>query len=84
MINFKIKTSFVMPEGPKILANKLILILDFIICENYLHYNSIHDFSVWLRAGSNPAYINQFRYHNGNIIKTIIIFKISSFTQRIL
>ena len=25
--------------------------------------NTIHDFSVWLRNGSNPANINRFRSH---------------------
>ena len=28
----------------------------------------IHDFSVWLRIGSNPADINRFRSHNGIIV----------------
>ena len=25
--------------------------------ENYLYYDAIHDFSVWLRTGSIPAYL---------------------------
>ena len=33
--------------------------------ENCLYYDAIHDFSVWLRTGSDPADINQFRSHNG-------------------
>ena len=37
-------------------------------------YNTIHNFSVWLKTGSNPAYNNRFQSHTGkrNIQFTII------------
>ena len=51
-----IKTNFVRFEGPKARANKtgnkMIFILIFV--ENWLKYDAIHYFSVWLKTGSNP------------------------------
>ena len=32
--------------------------------------NAIHDFSVWQRTGSNPAYINRFQSHTGKVLIT--------------
>ena len=33
--------------------------------------NAIHDFSVWLITGSNPADINRFRSNTGIILNSI-------------
>ena len=41
----------------------MIFILKFV--ENCLYYDGIHNFSVWLRTGSNPADISRFRIHTG-------------------
>ena len=35
--------------------------------ENFVLYDALRDFSVWLRAGSYPADFNRFRSHDGNI-----------------
>ena len=40
-----------------------------------LKTNTIHIFSVWLRAGSNPTDINPLRSHTGNIIMPMETFK---------
>ncbi len=41
-----------------------------IFVENCLYCDAIHDFSVWLRNGSNPADINRLRSHTGkNVLK---------------
>ena len=32
----------------------------FIFIEIWIYYNAIHEFSAWLRTGSNPADINRF------------------------
>ena len=69
--NYKIKTSFVSPEGPKPKAQAdktctidfKIFISTFVKC---LQYDVMHDFSVWLRTGSNLADMNSFRSHTGN------------------
>ena len=48
---------------PKDWANKTdinFMIFISIFVENYLQYDAIHDFSVWMRTGSNPADIYQF------------------------
>ena len=37
------------------------IIFYFIFVENCLYYDAIHDFSVWLRTGSNLVDINRFR-----------------------
>ena len=66
MYNYTMKTSFVSPEMPK--ANKTgftSIIAHFIFVENWILYDTIHDFSIWLRTGSNSAYINRFRNHSG-------------------
>ena len=36
--------------------------------ENCLQYNAMHDFTVCLRTGSNPADVNWFRSHTGNSV----------------
>ena len=36
-----------------------------IFVENYLYLDTIHDLSVWMRTGSNPAESNRFRSHTG-------------------
>ena len=41
-------------------------------------YDAIHDFSLWMRTGSNPADINRFR-SNTEKNNFIIIFSLSSF-----
>ena len=55
-----------MNDRPKARANKpgiIFMIFNFIFVENCLSYNVIHDFSVWLGTGSNPADVNRFRSH---------------------
>ena len=64
MYNYMIKTSFVSPEMPKARANILVLILwlfIFIFVGKLEKYDTIHEFSVWIRTDSNPADINRFR-----------------------
>ena len=51
-------------------ANKSgIKFMIFILYSWNIVYDAIHDFSVWLRTGSNPADIDPFRSHTGNTIK---------------
>ena len=60
----KIKTSFVCPTGPNARAYEIvihIMIFMLLFIEKYLKYDTIHDFSVWLRTGSNLADINRFQ-----------------------
>ena len=60
MKNFNIKTSFDSLERPKTWANNTginVMIFILIFVENCLYYD-IHNFSVWLRTGSNPSDIN--------------------------
>ena len=56
-------------KGPKAWANKLVLVLWFlkIFLENCLWYDAIYDFSVWLRTDSNPADINRYGSHTGEL-----------------
>ena len=66
-----IKTSFDNPEGPKAWDNKTgikLKIFILIFTENCLQYDAIHDFSLWLRTGSNPADSNRFQSHTENFI----------------
>ena len=35
--------------------------------KNYLLFDTIQDFLVWLRTGSYPADINRFRSHTGKL-----------------
>ena len=69
MKNYKIKISFFNPEGPKVRDKKVVpihfMILILIFVENCLLFDAIHDFSVWLRTGSNPVDSNRFRSHTG-------------------
>ena len=47
---------------PKARDNKTgfyIMIFILIFVENWIQYDTIHDLSVWLRTGSNPADINR-------------------------
>ena len=43
------------------------MIYILILVENSMQFDAIHDFSVWLRAGSNQADINRFRSHTEKI-----------------
>ena len=36
--------------------------------ENCLYYDDIHDFSVLMRTGSNPAHINWFKRYTGKVV----------------
>ena len=54
MQNYKIKTSFVNTDGPKVMDN----ITDF-----FFHFHI--RFIVWLRTDSNPEDINRFRSYSG-------------------
>ena len=68
MKNYTIKTSFVCLERPKARADKTdinIMIFILIYVEHFLSFDAIHNFSVWLRTGSNPADSNRFRSHTG-------------------
>ena len=40
----------------------------FIFVENWIQYDVIHNFSVWLRADSNPTDINGFLSNTGKNI----------------
>ena len=46
--------------------NLKIFSLSFV--ENYLYYDAIHDYLVWMKTALNPADNNQFRFrsHTGN------------------
>ena len=71
MKNQKIKTSFLNPEGTQAWANKTgnnFMPFISIFVENYLLYNAIDDFSLWLKTGSNPVGINRFQSFSGNIM----------------
>ena len=35
------------------------------LVENWISYNAVHKFSLWLRTGSNPPDNNQFRSDTG-------------------
>ena len=66
--NWKIKTSIVSPERTKARANKTVInfmIFILIIVQN------CHDFSVWLRNGSNPPDINRFWSHTRKVILSL-------------
>ncbi len=73
MKNLRLIPVFSSPKGPKARAKKtginfMIFILIFveIVCNSMLY---IHNFSVMLRAGSNPADSNRFRSHTGKYFK---------------
>ena len=53
------KTSFVTPEGHKAIKTGIDFMI-FILIFNFLLYDAIHDFSVLLVFGSNPADIYKF------------------------
>ena len=40
-----------------------LIIIIFMFVENSMQYDTLHDFSVWLRTGYNPADINRFLSH---------------------
>ena len=46
--------------------------MDIVIC--ILIYDALHDFSVWLRIGSNPEDINRFESHTGKDIDVYILY----------
>ena len=48
------------------------MIFILVFMEHDLQQDAIHDFSVWLRAGSNPVDINQFRSHT--VTNVIFLF----------
>ena len=43
-------------------------IFSLLFIENYLYYDAIHDYLVWMKTALNPADNNQFRFrsHTGN------------------
>ena len=58
---------------------KLVFILwlyIFISVDNWIPYDVVHHFSVWLRTGSNPLYINRFRSDTGIVIYCIFVILI--------
>ena len=61
----------------------MIFILIFV--EKCLLFDAVHDFSVWLRTGSNPVDSNRFRSHTDQSLKiwlwmkkNVIYLKITS------
>ena len=59
-----IKNSFVIPEGPKVHANKTGMILCFFyfnILRKLSYYDAIHDFLVWMISGANSVDFNRFK-----------------------
>ena len=71
MKNYKIKPVFLAPMAQahpnKTGFNFMIFILIFV--ENFLYYDAINNFSVWLRTGSNPADTNRFRNYTKKFYK---------------
>ena len=64
MYNYTIKTRFFSHEMPKALSNKTgfnFLLYNIIFVENWIQYDAIYNFSVWLKTDSNPADINRFQ-----------------------
>ena len=63
----KIKDNCVSPEGARL--TKLVFILQFFFFYFYIcgklsvYIDTIHDFLVWLRTGSNTPDINRFQSH---------------------
>ena len=47
------------------------MIFILIFAENCLQFDAIHDFSVSLRTGSNPADKERFRSHTGKRIQLL-------------
>ena len=45
------------------------MIFILLLVGNLLEFDSIHDFSVWLRIGSNLADINWLKSHTGKAFK---------------
>ena len=41
----------------------------FYVRKNWMYYDTIHAFSVWLRAGTYPPDINRFRNYTGNVLQ---------------
>ena len=56
---FKIKTSFASP-GARADKTSINFKVFMNIRGNLFEYDNIHDFSVWLITGSNPADFNRF------------------------
>ena len=46
-----------------------------------MKYDAIHDLTVWVRNGSNPADINQFRSYTGKIFQFQIVFLLAKLIQ---
>ena len=79
MKNYKTKTSIVRHEGPRAQANKTgisLMIFILIFMESCLHYNAIHDFSVFRRTGSNQVDIKRFRSNTGKILQKNLVLLI--------
>ena len=53
----------------KVVLANILFTFHIMIVHFYIHrkFDTIHDFSVWLKTGSNPANINRFRSHTGKI-----------------
>ena len=60
----------------------MIFILIFV--ENCLYYDAIHDFSVWLRTGSNPADISWFRSDTGKDLSATITDRYLKYLEKTL
>ncbi len=42
---------------------------------SFVSPDAIHDFSVWLRTGSNPVDCNRFQSHTGKVVANLgVIF----------
>ena len=65
MKNFRIKTSFVGPDGQKA---RTFYDFYFDIHGILLQYDAIYDFSVLLRIGSNPEDFERIESQSGNIL----------------
>ena len=57
----KINFSFIGPKGPD-------------AWDDFLKYNTIHEFSLWLLTGSNPAEIYRYKAILDNVLCIIFLF----------
>ena len=79
-VNYRVasllKTVLLAPICRRNGLTKLILILWLYILkfvEKLIYYDTIFNFSVWLRTGSNPADINRFGSHTGKFLVCMFI-----------
>ena len=63
--NLGIKTGYFSLEMPKAQDKKISFNLMIVHLYIRIKLYVIHNFSVWLRTGSNPQDINRFRSHTG-------------------